>query len=520
MNFSIVVLIIIGLLTINTIGAIITVFHRPRSIPATLAWLIVLGMMPGVGFLAYAFLGRGIAEDNLFALSHQDHIGLAHLRDLIIEDLKQLEQPTHTNDTTKNARGLIEYFDRSEDAPVTHHNSVRLFTDGKDKFDNLFKDIKIAQKFIHIEYYSFINDEIGNEFLQLLTKKAEQGIEIRLIYDPWGSAGANKKWFAPLTKAGGQVIPFITSRDLIRKTRLNYHLHRKVVIIDGKIGWTGGFNVGDQYLGRSPKFGYWRDTHIRIVGTSVLALQERFLMDWNASIEHYSQRITFKNEYFPNPSKIAVGETPIQIVSDGPDNSEDILKGGMMKMLLTAKKSLWIQTPYLVPDDSVLSALIIAARSGIDVRIMIPCMPDHPFIYRATQYYANLFTASGIKIYVYNNGFMHAKTTICDNTFCFVGSMNQDYRSYALNFECNAYIYDRSISQQLTQIFEEDMKRSTLLTPEIINSQSHWLHFKQYFSRLLSPILWSLLRQNDFTPWNQVVKSFFNALTNMYLCIN
>ena len=158
-------------------------------------------------------------------------------------------------------------------------------------------------------------------------------------------------------------------------------------------------------------------------------------------------------------------------------------------MLMTAKKSVWIQTPYLVPDEPMLSSLIIAARSGIDVRIMIPQMPDHPFIYRATQYYANLLTEAGIKIYVYENGFLHAKTTICDNEFCFVGSMNQDYRSYALNFECNAYIYDSKVSQELTDIFENDMKKSTLLTTEIIRSQSHWLHFKQYFSRLLSPIL-------------------------------
>ncbi|QFG47444.1 cardiolipin synthase [Lapidilactobacillus dextrinicus] len=489
MSLRIVLLIIMGLLVINTTGAIITVFHRPRSIPSTLAWLLVLVMLPGVGFLLYAFLGRGIAEENLFALSHQDHIGLAHLKKLILQDMKKLSQSKRDSNTTDDARGLIDYFDRSEDSPVTQHNKVRIFTDGKDKFKNLFMDIKIAQRFIHVEYYSFINDEIGNEFLNLLVRKAQQGVEVRLIYDPWGSAGANKKWFAPLTDAGGEVVPFITSRDLIRKTRLNYHLHRKVVIIDGKVGWTGGFNVGDQYLGRSKKFGYWRDTHIRIVGTSVLALQERFLMDWNASIERYDQRITFKNEYFPNPSKIAVGHTPIQIVSDGPDTEEDTLKGGMMKMLMTAKKSVWIQTPYLVPDEPMLSSLIIAARSGIDVRIMIPQMPDHPFIYRATQYYANLLTEAGIKIYVYENGFLHAKTTICDNEFCFIGSMNQDYRSYALNFECNAYIYDSKVSQELTDIFENDMKKSTLLTTEIIRSQSHWLHFKQYFSRLLSPIL-------------------------------
>ncbi|MFC6314605.1 cardiolipin synthase [Lapidilactobacillus achengensis] len=489
MNLRIVLLIIIALLLINTAGAIITVFHRPRSIPATLAWLLVLVLLPGLGFLIYAFLGRGIARENIFALNHQDHIGLAHLKDLIVHDLPAKNDHSDQADTTKQAAGLIEYFDRAEDSPVTHHNNVKIFTDGAAKFAAVFKDIEAAQRFIHVEYYSFYNDQIGNDFLDLLIRKARQGLEVRLIYDPWGSPGTSRKWFKPLRDAGGEVVPFITSRDLIRKTRLNYHLHRKVVVIDGQVGWTGGFNVGDQYLGRSKKFGYWRDTHVRIVGTSVLALQERFIMDWNASIEHYHQRIWFREEYFPQTIALAQGHTPIQIVSDGPDTEEDILKGGMMKMLLTAKKSVWIQTPYLVPDDSMISALSVAARSGIDVRVMVPCMPDHPFIYRATQYYANLLTTFGVKIYIYTNGFLHAKTAVVDDQYCFIGSMNQDYRSYSLNFECNAYIYDAQVSQQLSAIFRDDMKKAYLLTPEIIGRQSHWLRFKQYFSRLLSPIL-------------------------------
>ncbi|WP_261806714.1 cardiolipin synthase [Lapidilactobacillus luobeiensis] len=489
MNLRIVLLIIIGLLLVNTLGAIITVFHRPRSIPATLAWLLVLVLLPGVGFLIYAFLGRGIARENIFALNHQDHIGLAHLKDLIAHDLPANNDNHDQADTTKQAAGLIEYFDRAEDSPVTHHNDVQIYTDGEAKFAAVFKDIEAAQRFVHVEYYSFYNDQIGNDFLDLLVRKAKQGLEVRLIYDPWGSPGTSRKWFKPLRAAGGEVVPFITSRDLIRKTRLNYHLHRKVVVIDGQVGWTGGFNVGDQYLGRSKKFGYWRDTHVRIIGTSVLALQERFIMDWNASIEHYRQRIWFREEYFPQTVAIAMGHTPIQIVSDGPDTEEDILKGGMMKILLTAKKSVWIQTPYLVPDDSMISALSVAARSGIDVRVMVPCMPDHPFIYRATQYYANLLTSFGVKIYIYTNGFLHAKTTVIDDQYCFIGSMNQDYRSYSLNFECNAYIYDANVSQQVSAIFREDMKNTYLLTPEIIARQSHWLRFKQYFSRLLSPIL-------------------------------
>lgn len=490
MDLRIVLLVFLGLLLVNTIGAIVTVFHRPRSIPATLAWLLVLILLPGFGFLIYAFLGRGIARENTFTLNHQDHIGLAQLREIIAADLPKLSWPKdNPHNTIASAKSLINYFDQTEDSPVTHHNHVNIFTDGKKKFAALFADVKHAQDFVHVEYYSFFNDDIGNEFLQLLIETAKRGVEVRLIYDPWGSPGASKKWFKPLIAAGGDVVPFITSRDLIRKNRLNYHLHRKIVVIDGEIGWTGGFNVGDQYLGRSEKFGYWRDTHIRIVGTSVLALQERFIMDWNASIDHPEQRIWYQPKYFPSPRTIASGHTPVQIVSDGPDSEEDIIKGGMMKMVLTAKHSIWIQTPYLVPDDAMLNAFYVAARSGVDVRIMIPCMPDHPFIYRATQYYANLLTSFGVKMYIYNNGFLHSKMAICDDRYGFVGSMNQDYRSYSLNFECNAYIYDDQVSAQLKAIFNHDLESSTLLTPEMIANQGHWLRFKQYFSRLLSPIL-------------------------------
>ena len=297
--------------------------------------------------------------------------------------------------------------------------------------------------------------------------------------------------FKPLTDLGGEVAAFITAQNMIKKYRMNYHLHRKIVVVDGRISWTGGFNVGDQYVSKSKKFGYWRDTHLRIVGSASLLLQERFVMDWNASVTNKNETISFNEKLFPKieENKLTEDDVATQIVSDGPDTSTPYLRNGMIRMMMMARKTLWIQTPYLVPDDPMIATWVIAARSGVDVRIMIPSMPDHPFIYRATQWYANYLLHEGIKIYVYNNGFIHAKTVMVDERFSAVGSMNQDFRSYSLNFETDAVFYDKNITRELNQIFKKDLANCTELTLDITNNWSRYLRFKQAFSRLLSPIL-------------------------------
>lgn len=476
------------ILLLNTIAAIITVFHRRRSIPTTLAWLIVLILLPVIGFLIFAFFGRGIAQENLFAISNAEHIGLDRLKQMVNQSSEQ-QRPLTPSDTTLLAQRQIDYFNHNDDVPVTIHNDPQIFTDGHAKFAALEEDLRNAKETINLEYYSFFNDELGRQVLEILTQKAQAGVEVRVIYDRWGSPGANKKFFKPLVAAGGQVMPFITSQNAIAKYRLNYHLHRKIVVIDGRIGWTGGFNIGNQYLGLKPKFGYWRDTHVRIYGYAALSLQERFVLDWNASVDRHHQKILFQEKYFPTQIKQPQHITPIQIVSDGPDSNFDTLKGGFMSLVMSAKESILIQTPYLIPDEPMIDALLVAARSGIKIKIIIPDKPDHPFIFRATQFYANLLSEHNIEVYNYDNGFMHAKTAVFDNQVSAIGSMNQDYRSYSLNFEADAFFYDTKVSQQLTEIFYEDLKHSTLLTPEIIQQQSYWLRFKQLFSRLLSPIL-------------------------------
>lgn len=485
---TIFIIILVGLLLLNTTAALITVFRKPRNISSVLAWILTLTFLPGIGFLIYLFCGRGIDGQKVFNLTAYEKERMAQIKELVDKDNQKSDGSLDINLLT-DARVLNKYFRNMDASPLSKRNSLSIFTDGKEKFAALFEDIRNAKETVHVEYYSFFNDNIGNRFLDLLSEKVREGVSVYLIYDPWGSPGADKKFFKHFVEAGGNVTPFITSKDMIRKTRLNYHLHRKIVVIDGKIGWTGGFNVGDQYLGESKKFGYWRDTHIRLIGTSVFSLQEIFIMDWNASVQDKTQKMDYLEEYFQIAEDSALENLALQVVSDGPDTEEEILKSGFIKMILSAEKSVWIQTPYLIPDESMINALLIAVRSGIDVRIMIPCMPDHPFIYRATQYYANYLHNRGVKIYMYQNGFLHAKTMIIDNEICMVGTTNQDIRSYALNFEVSAFIYDTGIAEKLTHIFEHDMTDCLLLTDKMISEQSHWLIFKQNFSRLLSPIL-------------------------------
>lgn len=471
----------------NSLLAFYIVFHRRRSVSTTWAWLIILLVLPVLGLTLYAFFGRGISQENIFAINKQKHLGLLNVQ----KSIQHGPRKASPSDTTGQGKMAIRFFNRSGFTPVTKNNRVKLYTDGQTMFQDMIRDLEKAKETISFEFYTFYNDEIGNQVLDLLIKKAKQGLQVRVLYDAWGSMGASKAWFNQLRAAGGKVLPFITSRNMITRYRINYHLHRKIIVVDGKISWTGGFNIGDQYLGRKKKFGYWRDSQVRIVGSASLLLQERFVMDWNASVYKNTQVITYNDLLFPDldEADISQGQVATQIVADGPDRYDAYMRNGMIRLMLLARKRLWIQTPYLIPDDAVFAALETIAGSGVDVRIMIPCKPDHPFIYRATQWYANELTRIGVKIYIYNPGFMHAKTTIVDNLYATVGSMNQDYRSYDLNFEDNAIFYDKKFTQQVAASFLADMKQCSLLTKEMIKEQGRLLHTLQSFSRMLSPIL-------------------------------
>lgn len=473
------------IITLNTIFAIITVFREKRDIAATWAWLVVLMFLPVFGFVFYLFIGNKLSRKKIFDIKAQESIGMSELVQAQKELLADDEDLLSSKQASENSKEMASLFLESDESILTKGNKVQLFTDGGKKYESLIADIYEAKHHIHLIYYIFKDDKIGRRVLEALEDRAAAGVEVLVIYDALGSRSLKTNFFKNLKSLGGHAESFFGSRYSIINLRFNYRNHRKIVIIDGKIGYTGGFNVGDEYLGEYKKFGYWRDTHMKIEGNAVLPLQSRFLMDWNATVSHH--KLEYQENYFPLIKK--QGKTNMQIVSSGPDTEIQQIKKGYIKMISMAKESVYIQTPYFVPDDSLLETLEIAVMSGIDVKIMIPNKPDHPFIYRATTYYAAEMIAAGAEVYIYDNGFLHAKTIVIDGEICSIGTANFDVRSFKLNFEVNAFIYDHEIAKQQRDIFYKDIENSYLLTQEILDNQSRWLKFKQVFSRLFSPIL-------------------------------
>ena len=469
---------------INEVAALVTVFREKRDIAATWAWLMVL-MIPVIGFIIYAFLGRKLPQKCLERISSPT---AQHLYDAFEEQRTAfVEMPRPEDSLVQTYRRTIMLFQSIDESFLSEDNQVEIFTTGITFFNRLLTDIEQAKQSIHIEFYTIYNDQIGNRLRTLLEQKAAAGVEVRVLYDSWGSMGVKKSFYDNLRKNGGFASPFLMTHSNFLDFRLNYRDHRKIVVIDGQIGYVGGFNVGDQYLGRLKKFGPWRDTHLRIQGGGVYSLQQRFLRDWNASVKP-AERLTHFKDYFPSAA-LNKGKTAMQIVSSGPDAPLQAIKLGYLRLINAAQDHIWIQTPYLIPDDSVIDALRIAAHSGVDVRIMIPSMPDHAFVYRATQYYARALANEGVTIYSYQVGFLHAKTMTIDGKMAAVGSANLDFRSFQLNFEINAFLYDRQLVDELEQIFINDVRDSRVITPEMFDAQPLGLRFKQTFSRLLSPIL-------------------------------
>lgn len=476
--------ILVILLVLNVFFAAVTVFLERRDTSATWAWLLVLTFIPIIGFIIYLIFGRKLSNKKIFDWKGQEKIGIKESTENQIELIRQKEFP-FSDANVKKYRDLIYLLLVNDGAVLTQDNNVDIYVDGYEKFEALMKDIEKATDHIHIIYYIFRSDELGERMIRLLEKKAAEGLNVKVIYDAMGSRTTKKSFFKQLEKNGGMVRPFFPSKLPLINFRLNYRNHRKLAIIDGQVGYIGGFNIGDEYLGLSKKFGYWRDTHLRVHGKAVYAMQTRFIMDWNSAAPNH--KVDYKSRYFP--AFYGNGRTSLQIVSSGPDSEWQQIKNGYIKMINSAKKSIYLQSPYFIPDASLFEALKLASLAGVDVRIMIPNKPDHAFVYRATTSYAGELMETGAKIFIYDNGFIHAKMLVIDGEIASVGTANMDFRSFRLNFEVNAFIYEKALAQKLEDIFLEDILKSYQLTPELYKERSLWIKFKEAISRLLAPIL-------------------------------
>ncbi|SEM59542.1 cardiolipin synthase [Paenibacillus sp. OV219] len=475
----------ITILTIVNIPlAIVVMFMERRNVGVTWAWLMVLLFLPVVGFVVYLVFGQNLSKKKLYKLNKRTRETMASLIENQRREFRDHRVVFH-DEAAANHADLIYMNLTSGFALYTQNNKVDIFTDGNAKFDSLFDDIERATNHIHLMYYIVSNDSLGNKLLDALTSKAKQGVKVRFLVDDIGSSHLPRHFFRRLKDAGGEVAYFFPSKIPYLNIRVNYRNHRKLVIIDGQIGYIGGINVGDEYLGLNSRYGFWRDSHLRITGYAVSQMQAHFMMDWNlASVDQIGRDVL---ALFPPAGD--TGKAGVQIVSSGPNQPLEQIKNAYIKMINSAKETIYIQTPYFIPDESLLTALKMAVLSGKDVRIMLPSKPDHKMVYLASYSYLGELLEEGMKCYLYEKGFLHAKMIVVDGQVASVGTANVDIRSFKLNFEVNAILYDTETAGKLQRIFEDDMQVSRELTYEAYQQRSTYQRFKESCVRLLSPIL-------------------------------
>ncbi|HHV38039.1 MAG TPA: cardiolipin synthase [Tepidimicrobium sp.] len=472
-----------NIIWLNILFAILLVFFERRNPTTTWLWLMVLTFLPGIGFLLYLFLGQDMSKKKIFDLKEEEDRGI---RRKVLRQGKKIQEEIYdfSNPKISEYEDIIKMHILTSESYFSQDNEVELYFSGEEKFTALLKSISNAKMYIYIQYYIMKSDEIGTRIIDKLTEKAMEGVEVKVLYDGMGGRKLKRNSFDDMKRAGGKVAVFFPPFVPYLSLRINYRNHRKICIIDGEEAYVGGFNIGDEYLGLSEKFGYWRDTHIKIRGTAVSSLQWRFFKDWRFATGGDDIRC----ELNPNRTDNNNG-AGIQIVNSGPDSKWSSIKDGYFKMVTNARERIYIQTPYFIPDDSMFEALKVAGLSGLDVRVMIPCKPDHPFVYWAGLSYIGELLNAGVRFFTYENGFLHSKTFIMDDFVTSIGTANLDIRSFKLNFEVNAFIYDEDINRRMVEQFKLDLEHCKEITLEEYQQRSNMVKVKESVSRLLSPIL-------------------------------
>lgn len=456
---------------------IIIIISENRNPVKTLAWISVLTLLPIAGFIFYLFFGRDQRSQRMISRKSKRKL------ERLVNDGISLEKKDISDLSDYNLQ-LLTLGNRLTRAMVTFNNNINVFTYGKDKYSTFFNDIKNAKSFIHIQYYIIENDNLGNELKDILIKKATEGVEIRVLYDDVGCWNLKRgDFFNEMINAGIEAKPFfkVTFPQLANK--LNYRNHRKIAIIDGFIGYVGGMNIADRYV-TGCKWGVWRDTHIRIEGEAVRELQSIFLVDWNFT----TKELLSEQNYFPKVES-SNGNSTIQLLTSGPLDEHKSIFLMFTKLISNAKKRIYIQSPYFLPNSAAINALKVAALSGVDVRIMIPTQSDSKILQYASNSYISEMLKSNIKVYFYAKGFLHAKTLLVDDEITSIGSTNFDSRSFEQNFEINAFIYDNEFNSENAKIFMNDIKDCKRINPKNWKRRSVTSKLIESIARLFSPIL-------------------------------
>lgn len=464
----------------------IRVIYDTRNNIKTLAYLLLIIFLPVFGMIFYFSFGINYRKRKMYD------------KKLVKDDVlqKQLEVKTYSDSsqTYRENQAMLEsnkelayMLVKGSLSTLTNDNDVKVLINGESKFPEVLTALEKAKYHIHIEYYIFEDDQIGKAIEEVLLRKAKEGVKIRFIYDDFGSRSIRRTLAKRLKSAGIQVFPFYEIIFKALASRLNYRNHRKIIVIDGTIAFVGGINVSDRYINNDNSQLFWRDTHIRIEGSGVRYLQYLFLCDWNFCAK---DNLIPDENFFPNITLIPkAGNKIVQIAASGPDSEVPVILYSILQAINLATEEILITTPYFIPGESIIDALLVAAMGGVNVKILVPYKSDSLIVNAAARSYYGDLAKAGVEIYFYRKGFVHAKTLITDRKLSVVGTANMDYRSFDLNFEVNAIVYDKGIANQLAETFYNDIKEATLLDADKWDNRPIYKEMIEKTARLISPLL-------------------------------
>lgn len=457
------------------IAWILNIKKDPMS---AVAWCLTVILLPYFGAFLFLLLGYQHVDRPLRRKRRQR----ASFR-ILLDQADADTQPTDSSAAEFSWHGMARLANRLDAFMPALGNQVDFYSEGTAAYAAKLRAIAAAQHHVHLEYFIIQPDGSGRQFFELLAEKARQGVEVRVLYDAMGSYHLNNRLLRPLRASGAKCEAFLPLNPLRRRIQVNMRNHRKVLVVDGKIGFTGGLNLGDEYVGKSAYFGFWRDTHLRLEGPAITDLQRVFAEDWNFA----TGELIHGAKYFPRVE--AVGPSPVQIVQSGPDQELKSIREIVFAAIMRARKRLWIASPYFVPDSGILGALCLAARLGVDVRLLGQAKPDKWLPYLAGRYYWADVLEAGVRVYRYKHGMMHSKVMLVDGAWATVGTANLDNRSMYLNFEVNCLLYDPALVAALEREYTLDLQNSAEVTLEEYRRRPYLLRAAENLSRLLSPVL-------------------------------
>lgn len=457
---------------VTIVSVVLVVLSENRNPVKSLAWITVLLLLPAVGLILYFLFGRSIKNKRFISRRNRRRLKKHEQAKAFNAEKSGLSEENVQQ--VKLGQSLMG-------APYYEGNNARIFDNGREKFDLMFQDIRRARRFVYLQYYIFEDDKIGNALADLLIDKAKQGVKVKVIYDHLGNIKVKRRFYRRMQQAGVEIYPFFKVSILHPGARLNWRNHRKLCLIDGKVGYIGGMNVADRYIDGG-KFGVWSDLHLRVTGPILRSFNHSFCYDWN-----------FMGRPIPDDFDPAVtkedGDIGMQFITSGPTGQWGNIALIFLKAIGNAKKSIYLQTPYFLPTEGLLRALQAAALSKIDVRIMLPRKSDSSLLRHASFSYIKDCLRAGIKVYLYEPGMLHGKAIIVDDNFCTVGSTNFDFRSFEHNFEANLFIYSKEFNARLTDIFMQQLDDCTRVLPYDWDHRPRLDKMKQSVMRLFSPIL-------------------------------